>query len=160
MDYQAFRSSNAYSGRKIAVLLIMGRIILLALTGVSAGILGGMGMGGGAILIPMLTVFFGVDQLNAQAINLVAFIPMAIISLIIHVKNKRVRREGLLWIIFPAGAAALAGSLLALVVKGTVLKRCFGGFLVLLSVFQFFSEQIISALQKKEEKNSKTLENR
>ena len=60
------------------------RIILLFITGAAAGVLGGMGMGGGAILIPMLTVFFSVDQINAQAVNLVAFIPMAIVSLAIH----------------------------------------------------------------------------
>ena len=71
----------------------MVKILFLAVVGVMAGVLGGMGMGGGAILIPLLTVFFKVDQISAQAINLVAFIPMAIVSLIIHVKNKRVEKD-------------------------------------------------------------------
>ncbi|MBE5741773.1 MAG: sulfite exporter TauE/SafE family protein [Clostridiales bacterium] len=133
----------------------MGKIILLFVTGVSAGVLGGMGMGGGAILIPMLTVFFAVDQINAQAINLVAFIPMAIVSLIIHVKNGRVEKKGLLWIIIPAGCCSLCGSLLALAVKGSFLKRCFGAFLILLSVFQFFSNKILELLQKKKSNTKK-----
>ena len=129
----------------------MWKYILLALTGASAGVLGGMGMGGGAILIPLLTVFFKVDQISAQAINLVAFIPMAIVSLIIHVKNKRVEKRGLLWIILPALACSLSGSLLALAVKGGLLKRLFGGFLLILAVFQFFSDKVAKWIEKKKE---------
>lgn len=128
------------------------RIILLFITGAAAGVLGGMGMGGGAILIPMLTVFFSVDQINAQAVNLVAFIPMAIVSLAIHLKNGRVEKKGLLWIILPASACSLCGSLLALAVKGSFLKRCFGAFLILLSIFQFFSEKILDKLKNNNQK--------
>lgn len=120
----------------------MWRIILLVLAGISAGALGGMGMGGGTILIPVLTIFFGAEQKQAQAINLVAFIPMAIASLIVHVKNKRVETKGILWIIIPATVLSLAGSMVAQAINGEILKRIFGGFLLLLSVAQFFSEEI------------------
>ena len=132
------------------------KIILFVICGVLAGVLGGMGMGGGTVLIPMLTIFFSVDQINAQAINLVAFIPMAIVSLIIHFKNKRVQTKGLLWIILPAGGCSLAGSLLALSIKSSLLKRIFGGFLILLSVLQFFSDKIIEKTSEKQKKFSKT----
>lgn len=120
----------------------MQRIVLLVLAGIAAGALGGMGMGGGTILIPVLTIFFDAEQKQAQAINLVAFIPMAIASLIIHVKNKRVETKGILWIIIPATVLSLAGSLVAQAINGEILKRIFGGFLLLLSVAQFFSEEI------------------
>lgn len=120
----------------------MWRIILLVLAGIAAGALGGMGMGGGTILIPVLTIFFGAEQKQAQAINLVAFIPMAIASLIVHVKNKRVETKGILWIIIPATVLSLAGSVVAQAINGEILKRIFGGFLLLLSVAQFFSEEI------------------
>ena len=120
----------------------MWRIILLVLAGIAAGALGGMGMGGGTILIPVLTIFFGAEQKQAQAINLVAFIPMAIASLIVHVKNKRVETKGILWIIIPATVLSLAGSMVAQAINGELLKRIFGGFLLLLSVAQFFSEEI------------------
>ena len=120
----------------------MQRIVLLVLAGIAAGALGGMGMGGGTILIPVLTIFFGAEQKQAQAINLVAFIPMAIASLIVHVKNKRVETKGILWIIIPATVLSLAGSLVAQAINGEILKRIFGGLLLLLSVAQFFSEEI------------------
>ena len=120
----------------------MWRIILLVLAGIAAGALGGMGMGGGTILIPVLTIFFGAEQKQAQAINLVAFIPMAIASLIVHVKNKRVETKGIRWVIIPATVLSLAGSMVAQAINGEILKRIFGGFLLLLSVAQFFSEEI------------------
>lgn len=126
----------------------MWRIILLVLAGIAAGALGGMGMGGGTILIPVLTIFFGAEQKQAQAINLVAFIPMAIASLIVHVKNKRVETKGILWIIIPATVLSLAGSMVAQSINGEILKRIFGGFLLLLSVAQFFSEEINEKLSE------------
>ena len=124
------------------------KIILLAVSGIAAGILGGMGMGGGTILIPLLTIFFNVGQKVAQAINLVAFIPMAIVSLAIHIKNKRVKKGGLLWIIVPAVLTSVGGGFAAQAVNGEVLKRIFGGFLLLLSVVQFFSEEITEFLAR------------
>lgn len=124
------------------------KIVLLAVSGIAAGILGGMGMGGGTILIPLLTIFFNVGQKEAQAINLVSFIPMAIVSLAIHIKNKRVKKGGLLWIIVPAVLTSVGGGFAAQAVNGEVLKRIFGGFLLLLSVVQFFSEEITEFLAR------------
>ena len=124
------------------------KIILLAVSGIAAGVLGGMGMGGGTILIPLLTIFFNVGQKEAQAINLVAFIPMAIVSLAIHIKNKRVKKEGLLWIIVPAVLTSVGGGFAAQAVNGEVLKRIFGGFLLLLSVVQFFSGEVTEFLAR------------
>ncbi len=137
----------------------MQKIILLVLTGLISGVLGGMGMGGGTVLIPLLTIFFDTEQKQAQAINLAAFIPMAIVSLIIHIKNKRVAINGILWIIIPAAALSLAGSFAAQAMDGEILKRVFGGFLLMLSVAQFFSEEINGKIEKmatpKSEQNKK-----
>ena len=125
------------------------KVLLLVLVGFFAGVLGGMGMGGGALLIPALSVFFGVDQIGAQAVNLVVFIPMAIVSLVIHLKNKMVQTKGLLWIVIPAVFCSLSGSFFALSISGTFLKRAFGLFLILLAIFQLFSDKIITFFKTK-----------
>ena len=65
-------------------------LIWLLVAGIISGIVGGMGMGGGTLLIPILTIFLSFKQKSAQAINLLAFIPMSIVALIIHIKNKLV----------------------------------------------------------------------
>ena len=63
-------------------------VIIFSLIGIIGGVLGGMGMGGGTLLIPLLTIFLNLPQKEAQAINLIAFLPMSIIALILHYKNK------------------------------------------------------------------------
>ena len=72
------------------------------LAGVCGGIIGGMGMGGGTLLIPILTLFLGIDQRSAQAINLVAFIPMAIVVCIINAKRKNLDYKSILKVVIPA----------------------------------------------------------
>lgn len=113
-------------------------VIWLILSGVLGGLLGGMGMGGGTLLIPLLTIFCGLNQHLAQAINLIAFIPMAVVALIIHIKNKLVDFKGVLYIIIPGVLASVGGAFLAKIIGGETLKRCFGGFLTLLSIAVLF----------------------
>ena len=58
------------------------------IVGFFSGIISGMGIGGGTILIPAITILWGVDQKVAQITNLIYFIPTASIALILHIKNK------------------------------------------------------------------------
>lgn len=113
--------------------------ILFFIVGIIGGVLGGMGMGGGTLLIPMLTIFFSVEQHVAQAINLIAFIPMAIVALIIHLKNKLIDFKKVWLIILSGIITCFAGSMLAKALSGEVLKRVFGAFLLSLSVYQLLS---------------------
>ena len=94
-------------------------------------------MGGGTLLIPFLTIFSGIEQHQAQLYNLTAFIPMAAVSLIIHGKNGLIKKDGLLTIILPALIFAVAASFFASFASGDVLKRIFGGFLIVVSVATF-----------------------
>lgn len=116
--------------------------LIYLLTGFLAGVPGGMGMGGGTILIPILTIFLDVKQKIAQSANLVSFIPMAIIAVIIHYKNGLIKKQGLLTLILSAVVFAVSGGLLAKFVDGKVLQKIFGGFLILTSIFAFFADGI------------------
>ena len=111
--------------------------------GVLGGILSGMGMGGGTVLIPLFTIFFGVEQHVAQAVNLVSFVPTGIVALIFHIKNKLVEKKGILSVIIPATIFSVLASFLSINIKGEILQRIFGGFLLVLSIIQFFSNQIV-----------------
>ena len=121
------------------------KFILYLLVGVLGGVLGGMGMGGGTLLIPTLTIFCKVEQHVAQAINLISFMPMAIVALIIHVKNRLVRFEKVLWIIISGVLFCVLGCLLSKELSNMLLSKLFGGFLALFSLFQF-----IAILRKKQ----------
>lgn len=113
------------------------QIFLLILFGLLAGIIGGMGMGGGTILIPFLTIFLSFAQKQAQGINLICFLFLAIPALIIHFKNKLIEKK-YLWIIIISGVLFCGlGSYFATVINGDILKICFGIFLIILGVFEF-----------------------
>ena len=60
------------------------------LIGMISGIVSGTGMGGGTILIFLLTFMMGIEQHVSQATNLIFFIPTSIVAIIINIKNKNV----------------------------------------------------------------------
>ena len=111
-------------------------IFLYILFGILGGIIGGMGMGGGTLLIPLLTIFLSVPQKLAQSINLLAFLPMAIVALIIHFKNKMVETKGIIWIIIPGIMASVGFAFLARLLDNEVLKTLFGAYLILIAVYE------------------------
>lgn len=106
-------------------------------SGFISGLLGGMGMGGGTILIPLLTLAFGVPQKLSQGANLIAFLPMSAVSLKIHTDNGYVKYKGILYIIIPAVVFSVLGALAAVKLPGEYLTRGFGAFLSILSVYEF-----------------------
>lgn len=109
---------------------------LYILFGALGGLIGGMGMGGGTILIPLLTLFLNVPQLQAQTINLISFIPMAIVSLIIHIKNKLVDFKALLKVLPFALGFSVLSSFFALQTDSSILRTIFGVFMLVIgSVF-------------------------
>lgn len=100
------------------------------LAGIAGGVLGGMGMGGGTLLIPLLTLALGVEQMTAQAINLIAFVPMALVSLIFHIKNKLVDFKILMFTLPLATALSVVGALLVTKLGDDVLRKMFGWFML------------------------------
>lgn len=118
---------------------------LFFLCGLAGGVFGGMGMGGGTLLIPMLTLFLGVPQAAAQGVNLLSFLPMSLIALREHRKNGLLERRGLWFLVLPALLFSALGALCASALPAAVLRKGFGFLLVALSFFQ-----IVSALRGKE----------
>ena len=110
-------------------------IFLLILFGFLSGILGGMGMGGGTLLIPLLG-FLEIRQQTIQAINLLSFLPMAVLALLMHFKNGLVKPQKMEWIILPAVVFSAFGSYLTKSASPRVLKICFGVFLTGLGIWQ------------------------
>lgn len=113
--------------------------IFYLIAGFFSGVLGGMGMGGGTILIPVLTLILGVNQHLAQATNVVAFLPMSAIVLPAHKKRGLLKTDDVWEIIIPALLTTVLGGLLMAALPADVLKKLFGFFLVALAVKQAFS---------------------
>ena len=94
------------------------------------GIFASMGLGGGMVLIVYLTVFAGFSQLAAQGINLVFFIPIAIISLVLHTKNKLVEWKKAVPVIISAWLANR--------IEQSLLSKAFSIFLILMGLKELF----------------------
>ena len=102
------------------------------------GILASLGVGGGMVLIIYLTVFGGFDQLSAQGINLIYFLPIALLSVIIHSKNGLVEWKKILPSLVTGVIFALAGAALARYIGSPLLRKIFAGFILLIGVKELF----------------------
>lgn len=106
------------------------------LLSILSGALAGMGMGGGTLLIPILTIIMKVEQNVAQGLNLLVFVPCALICCIIYTKNKLVNYKKSWLIVIVAIGLSVLSSLLAIKVKNKFLSICFGTFLIALGLLQ------------------------
>lgn len=103
--------------------------------GFLAGVIGGMGMGGGTVLVPLLS-FLELPQKTIQAINLISFLPMCCVALAFHAKNKLVKTKHIWWLIVPAIVFAVAGAFVADIADNKILRLCFAVFLIAVGVWQ------------------------
>ena len=111
--------------------------LMLTALGLAAGAISGMGIGGGTILIPALTMLFGQSQHAAQNINLIYFIPTAVFALIIHAKNQQIEKQILPRTIIGGLVGAAIGSVIALNTQPDMLRQIFAGFLLIMGVVEF-----------------------
>ena len=102
--------------------------------GFGTGILSAWGVGGGTLLLLIMTLFLGVDQVTAQGINLLYFLPTAGAGLLFHRKNGLLDKEVIRKAVPSGIVAAAAAAWLATAVDVTILRKPFGIFLLLAGV--------------------------
>ncbi|MBQ8468572.1 MAG: sulfite exporter TauE/SafE family protein [Clostridia bacterium] len=112
------------------------QVVWLIIAGFCGGIIAGMGMGGGTLLIPVLTLFFGFSQKLSQAINLIVFLPVSIVSIFIYAKKRLI--DFTVWwkVTLPASLVAVVLSFFAAQVSSSFLRVAFAVFLILIAVVQ------------------------
>lgn len=113
--------------------------MLNVLIGFISGICTGLGLGGGATLILLLDLFLNFDQHIAQATNIVCFIPSAIISLFINIKNKNIIFNLSIPIIIFGILGSIIGATISSKLDVQYLKKLFGVFLILIALNEFYS---------------------
>jgi len=106
--------------------------IKLTLSGLLAGFINGLlGSGGGVLVVLYLTIIAKIDQKKAQATAIAVILPLAILSSIIYSRDGYVQWP-LLWKVSLGGiAGAILGAFLLNKIKGKLLKKLFGVFLVI-----------------------------
>ena len=117
-----------------------------------AGALGAMGLGGGGILVIYLTLVVGMPQLQAQGVNLLFFLPCAVISIIINAKRKLIDWRNALWIALGGLPATLLGIWLSDLIDARWIGYLFAGLLMFIGARELFSGVASSFFAKKEPK--------
>lgn len=115
--------------------------MILAIIGFLSGIISGMGIGGGTILIPSLVILYNLEQQKAQGVNLIVFLPVAVIALITHHKKGNLDFSFAKLIILGGIVGAVVGSILALKIEPLRLKRYFGFFLLVVGAIELFKKK-------------------
>ncbi len=96
-------------------------------------------MGGGTILILILSFFIGMEQHIAQATNIVFFIPTSIIAIIVNLKQKLVDVKTGTILIITGIVGAIIGAILAKNIDAQSLKKYFGIFLGIIALFETYT---------------------
>lgn len=108
--------------------------IMPALAGLLAGAAGAMGLGGGSILLLYLTLIAGVEQATAQGINLMFFLPCALVSAIFSLRAGLIAKKQALVGIALGLPGTVIGCLLAGWLGGDWLRKLFGVYMLVLGV--------------------------
>lgn len=110
-------------------------ILWLTLIALASGVVGGMGMGGGTVLVPLLSLL-NMSQITIQGINLVSFVPMCIVALCVHGKQGRIKAGKIWYILLPALLSAGVGAYVAHMLDGNVLRVIYGVMLLAVGIWQ------------------------
>lgn len=115
--------------------------VLLLVVGLVAGTLGSLvGVGGGVIVVPALMTFAHLDARHATGTSIAIIVPTMLVAL-----WRRGIQGHVVWglvgaVALGAVAGAFLGSALAGKLPALWIRRCFAGFLALMSAWLFLSE--------------------
>lgn len=118
----------------------MNGYIISVLAGFFAGVAGAMGLGGGSVLLIYLTVFAGVEQLSAQGINLIFFIPIALTAVIIYSRKGIIKFKQIIPIIIAGMFASITVGYFVKFLDTGLLRKIFGGFVLVYGIIQLFTK--------------------
>src|SRR5262249_25626318 len=106
--------------------------------GLFAGVLSGLiGIGGGPVFVPLMTIGVGASQGGAPGTPPSAIVPTAVVGGVTHIRQKSVDLDAALWTGGGGVVGAIAGALVAVHVAGPFLARIFGALLIVSAVLMF-----------------------
>lgn len=104
--------------------------------GMIAGIVGGLGMGGGTVLILLLSLLLDIEQHIAQATNVIFFVPTAIAAIYVSFKNRNINLKVGIPVVMWGCLGAFIGASISTKMNLGYLRKCFGIFLIFIAIYQ------------------------
>lgn len=96
-----------------------------------AAVLSGLGLGSAGIFVLYLTFLAGFPQVEAQGVNLCFFLLSGGTSLLLHVRRRAIPWRLVVFLTVCAVPGTVLGAYLAQVLDASLVRRLFGGMLVL-----------------------------
>ena len=123
----------------------------LIIVSIVSAILAGMGIGGGALFVMLLTSILSYPQKEAQALNLILFVAAGIGSSVSNIKNKKVDNRIIKKIALLIICGAVIGIWFFGKIKNEYLKMSFSVFMAMIGIYEI----ITSLINIKKAKNIK-----
>lgn len=124
--------------------------IILAIVGLLAGVTASLGIGGGFVLLLYLTVIANMPQREAQLLNLIFFIPIGIMSVILHIRHKLIIKDVVIKSIIGGIIGVFVGVFFATLIPNKLLSKAFAVFVLIIGIKEL--------LPKKKTPKIKTIE--
>jgi uncharacterized protein len=124
-------------GRTVEAHTLGGGLFVMAV-GVVTGVLAGLfGIGGGLVMVPVLTLMLGFAQKSAQGISLAVMIPVAVSGTFIHSAHGNVRWGIALWLAVGGILGSVVGARLAVTANDSILRGLFGTLVFVTGILMF-----------------------
>lgn len=108
------------------------------IVGTVLGFLSGLGIGGGSLLIIWLSFVLGMEHDTARSINLLFFLPSALVACFFRWKQGTINWKKILPAMISGCLAAALFSWLGVYLNLQLLKKLFGGLLILTGLRELF----------------------
>ena len=106
--------------------------------GTALGFLSGLGIGGGSLLILWLTLALGMDPQTARSINLLFFIPSALVATFLRFRSGSLKIAPLIPAIFSGCISAALFAYVSKSINIEVLRKLFGVILLVTAIREIF----------------------
>ena len=109
--------------------------IKMIAVGMVAGLINGLfGAGGGTIIVPALTLLFGITQHKAHATAISVILPFAIVSSLVYFHSGVADLDTTLWITLGGMVGSFFGSRSLTRFSSDYLRKIFGVFMILAAI--------------------------
>ncbi len=104
--------------------------LIACIAGFATGIISAFGIGGGTLLLLIMTLFLNIETPIARCINLLYFLPTALGSLYYHKKNGYLCKDVITAAVPIGMVCAIIGAVIAVLIDTALLRKVFGLYLL------------------------------
>ncbi|MBR2044428.1 MAG: sulfite exporter TauE/SafE family protein [Clostridia bacterium] len=124
--------------------------IIKIIAGLLSGIIGGMGLGGGAVLLIYLKLFENLNQIKAQGINLLFFIPIAAVAISIYAFSHLIKWKTVLKMCLSGIPGCISAVMLRGALGGEKLGKIFAIILIILGISEIIKGFLLKRSGKRD----------